>query len=121
MATIRDIKIEGTVANVVFVGKHRIRLEECVELGPPTLVKVNKIHHNSHTFDDVTFKAMENEVFNYTRMLTKNNPVLNDFKDHFLMNHEQHNPFYFVDFVGCLATADRTSLQRVFILSILNG
>lgn len=116
-AEIRDFRMQGTNASLVLLGRGRIILDECVDLGPPTMVKVRKFIHPKPDMDDMTFKAYANEVFSYSRKLAADNPILNDYLSHFLQNHEQGNPIYFADFAGGLTTENRDLQQQVFLVN----
>lgn len=118
-AEIRDFHMQGTNASIILLGRNRIRIEECIEQGPPTLVKVSKMIHSKPDLDDVTLKAYANEVFSYSRRLAAENPILNEYFTHFLQNHEQGNPVYYADFAGGLTTENRDLQQRVFLYDMM--
>lgn len=105
--------MQGTIANLVLLGRNRIKMDNLVSLGPPTMAKVHKIVHSNPDFDEVTYKAYANELFRYSRQLVVDNPMLNDYMTQFLHSHEPNNPVYFADFAGGLTIDNRELQQRV--------
>lgn len=105
--------MQGTNASIVLLGRNRIRLTECINMGPPTMVKVKKYINPPLDLDEITMKAYANEVFSYSKKLGHDNTILAEYLTHFLANHEEGNPVYFADFAGGLTTENRKLQQRV--------
>ena len=55
----------GTNASVILLGRSRISIKECIQLGPPTLIKADRIKPPVNDLDEVTLTAYTNEIFSY--------------------------------------------------------
>ena len=112
-AELQDIRMVGTNASIVLLGRSRISIKECVQLGPPTLIKANRIPPPVNDLDEVTINAYSNEIFSYTQLIAASNSILSEYLTLFMQRRETDNPLYFADFAGGLTLENRELQQRL--------
>ena len=112
-AELQDIRMIGTNASIVLLGRSRISIRECIQLGPPTLVKVDRIPPPVNDLDEVTINAYSNEIFSYTQLIAASNSILGEYLTLFMQRRETDNPLYFADFAGGLTLENRELQQQL--------
>lgn len=112
-AELQDIRMVGTNASVILLGRSRISIKDCVQLGPPTLIKADRIPPPVNDLDEVTMNAYANEIFSYTQLIAASNPILNEYLTLFMQRRETDNPLYFADFAGGLTMEHRELQQKL--------
>ena len=112
-AEIQSFQMTGTNASILFLGRSRIQIKECVQVGPPTLIKAKPLTLLMHDLDDVTMGAYMNEISSYTRLVSSMNPILGDYLGMFMQRHEIDNPLYLADYAGGLSLESRELQQKL--------
>lgn len=112
-AELHDVTTVGSTVKIMLLGRGRIKIKECVQMGPPTIIKAIRIPPPENDLDEITMKALSNEIFSYTQLITSSNSIINDYLSRFMQCREPDNPLYFADFAGGLPLDNRELQQKV--------
>ena len=107
------MRLIGSNASIVLLGRSRIQIKECVQMGPPTIIKAFRIPPPKNDLDDITMNAFSNEIFSYTQLIASSNPIINEYLTMFMQRREPDNPLYYADFAGGLTLENRELQQKV--------
>ena len=106
----------GANTCITLLGRCRISIKECIDLGPPTLITANRVPPPVNDLDDITMTAYTNELFSYIQKLLASNPIINDLK-RFIQQRETNNLLYLADYAGGLTVENRDLQQKVALSS----
>ena len=98
---------------LLLLGHRRINIDEFINIGPPTNVKVSHWKKSQMNVITPAIKAYSNELVAAARELIKLNPLAQEHMQQWVSRIELSDPFKLADFAAAMTTADGHDLQKV--------
>ena len=98
---------------LLLLGHRRINIDEFINIGPPTNVKVTHWKRSQVNVISPAIKAYSNELVAAARELIKLNPLAQEHMQQWVSRIELSDPFKLADFAAAMTTADGHDLQKV--------